>query len=190
MKYMELSFCHDQHKMSYTFHRPGGGKERGLLLRFIVVPQHAVSGLSESECSKTWLLTVHAIKISHLKYAWDGDSNTIWHPTGSGEGAYTTLHLNEVRRKYWIISLFNLIFFQAILVTGVVVEQYSWSSGFAAQLGIMLNSSDWIEVRGEVQVCAHSQHIFSFWQQEENYLGGYRGPWNQTCHSLHKRGQS
>merc|ERR1712013_463833 len=36
---------------------------------------------------------------------------------------------------------------QAILVTGVVVEQYSWSSGFAAQLGIMLNSSDWIEFR-------------------------------------------
>jgi len=64
------------------------------------------------------------------QYAWDGDPNTIWHPTGSGEGAYTTLHLNE-----------------AILVTGVVVEQYSWSSGFAAQLGIMLNSSDWIEVR-------------------------------------------
>merc|ERR1712013_662468 len=65
------------------------------------------------------------------QYAWDGDPNTIWHPTGSGEGAYTTLHLNE-----------------AIPVTGVVVEQYSWSSGFAAQLGIMLNSSDWIEVRG------------------------------------------
>ena len=100
MKSMELSFCHDQHKMPHTFHQPGGGKERGLLLRFIVVPQHAVSGLSESECSKTWLLMVHASKISHLKYAWDGDPNTIWHPTGSGEGAYTTLHLNEVRRKY------------------------------------------------------------------------------------------
>merc|ERR1712037_545680 len=46
-------------------------------------------------------------------------------------GAYTTLHLNE-----------------AILVTGVVVDQYSWSSGFAANLGLMLNSSsEWIELR-------------------------------------------
>ena len=173
---MELSFCHDQHKMSYTFHQPGGGKERGLLLRFIVVPQHAVSGLSESECSKTWLLTAHASKFSHLKYAWDGDPNTIWHPTGSGEGAYTTLHLNEVRRKYWIISMFNLIFFQAILVTGVVVEQYSWSSGFAAQLGIMLNSSDWIEVRGEVQVCAHSQPHFQFLTARRKLSGRIQRP--------------
>lgn len=64
------------------------------------------------------------------QYAWDGDPNTVWHPTGSGEGAYTTLHLNE-----------------AILVTGVVVDQYSWSSGFAANLGLMLNSSEWIELR-------------------------------------------
>jgi len=64
------------------------------------------------------------------QYAWDGDPNTVWHPTGSGEGAYTTLHLSE-----------------AILVTGVVVDQYSWSSGFAANLGIMLNSSEWIEIR-------------------------------------------
>ena len=38
---------------------------------------------------------------------------------------------------------------QAILVTGVEVEQYSWSSGFAANLGLMLNSSEWIELRGE-----------------------------------------
>jgi len=65
------------------------------------------------------------------QYAWDGDPNTVWHPTGSGEGAYTTLHLDE-----------------AILVTGVVVDQYSWSSGFAANLGLMLNSSsEWIELR-------------------------------------------
>ena len=126
MKYMELSFCHGQHKMPHTFHQPGGGKERGLLLRFIVVPQHAVSGLSESECSKTWLLTVHASKFSHLKYAWDGDPNTIWHPTGSGEGAYTTLHLNEVRRKYWFISLFLLIFFSG--------HTCDWCSGGAVFL--------------------------------------------------------
>ena len=39
---------------------------------------------------------------------------------------------------------------QAILVTGVVVDQYSWSSGFAANLGLMFNSSDWIELRGEM----------------------------------------
>ena len=39
---------------------------------------------------------------------------------------------------------------QAILVTGVVVDQYSWSSGFAANLGLMLNSSEWIELRGEM----------------------------------------
>jgi len=64
------------------------------------------------------------------QYAWDGDPNTVWHPTGSGEGAYTTLHLNE-----------------AILVTGVVVDQYSWSSGFAANIGLMFNSSDWIQLR-------------------------------------------
>lgn len=64
------------------------------------------------------------------QFAWDGDPNTVWHPTGSGEGAYTTLHLNE-----------------AILVTGVVVDQYSWSSGFAANLGLMFNSSEWIELR-------------------------------------------
>ena len=37
---------------------------------------------------------------------------------------------------------------QAILVTGVEVEQYSWSSGFASNLGLMLNSSEWIELRG------------------------------------------
>ena len=42
---------------------------------------------------------------------------------------------------------------QAILVTGVVVDQYSWSRGFAANLGLMLNSSsEWIELRGEMQM--------------------------------------
>ena len=37
-------------------------------------------------------------------------------------------------------------------MTGVVVDQYSWSSGFAANLGIMLNSSEWIELRGEISI--------------------------------------
>ena len=51
---------------------------------------------------------------------------------------------------------------QAILVTGVVVDQYSWSSGFAANLGLMLNSSEWIELRGEVplQMCPNKNLIF------------------------------
>ena len=38
------------------------------------------------------------IKVKFPQYAWDGDPNTVWHPTGSGEGAYTTLHLNEVSK--------------------------------------------------------------------------------------------
>jgi len=94
------------------------------------------------------------------QFAWDGDPNTVWHPTGSGEGAYTTLHLNE-----------------AILVTGVVVDQYSWSSGFAANLGLMFNSSEWIELRGEIPICKCIQKkLSSDRQHQENCLGGYKGP--------------
>ena len=43
-----------------------------------------------------WSLQSPIVKVKLPQYAWDGDPNTVWHPTGSGEGAYTTLHLNEV----------------------------------------------------------------------------------------------
>ena len=83
-------------------------------------------------------------------------------PLGPGKEPTPRFTLTKYAENTDSFLCFSWFSFQAILVTGVVVEQYSWSSGFAAQLGIMLNSSDWIEVRGEVQVCAYSQPCFSF----------------------------
>ena len=80
---------------------------------------------------------------------------------------------------------------QAILVTGVVVDQYSWSSGFAANLGLMFNSSEWIELRGEIPICKCIQKkLSSDRQHQENCLGGYKGPWDKSCHGFYKRGLS
>merc|ERR550519_417565 len=51
------------------------------------------------------------------QYAWDGDRSTIWHPSGSGQGDYTSLHLD-----------------QAVILHGINIEQFLWSSGFASNI--------------------------------------------------------
>ena len=70
---------------------------------------------------------------------------------------------------------------QAILVTGVVVDQYSWSSGFAANLGLMLNSSEWIELRGEVplQMCPNNFFIFQSLTAARKLSGRMQQPMRQ-----------
>jgi len=63
------------------------------------------------------------------QFAWDGDPSTVWHPSGSGQGAYTSLHLH-----------------QAAILHSISIQQYSWSSGFASNLGLLLNSTEWFEL--------------------------------------------
>jgi hypothetical protein len=55
----------------------------------------------------------------------------VWHPGDrSGRGAHTSLHLDE-----------------AVLLHGIRIKQYSWGSGFASTLSLMLNSSRWSDRR-------------------------------------------
>ena len=86
--------------MPYPPYRACGGQEGCLLLRLIFIPHNALSGLRQ-ENLKFFMFVglfdlLSIVKVKLAQYAWDSDPNTVWHPTGSGEGAYTTLHLNEV----------------------------------------------------------------------------------------------
>ena len=90
--------------MSLTSYQPCGGQEGCLLLRFVIILHNALSGrlrawLSLFLCPNVFFLFIlYCFEVNWPQYAWDGDPNTVWLPgPGSGEGAYTTLHLDEVR---------------------------------------------------------------------------------------------